>query len=91
MQCGSVMQEVTPCGTSQRAPIWWPSTWLRRTPTLAMPKMDIQAAIWHSPRASRLSGSAIESGRWRRSRRIASRASASLTGWGFTDQSASMA
>ncbi len=65
--------------------------WLRRTPTLMMPKMDIQAATWHSPRASRLPGSASEAGRCRCNLRIASTASTSLTGCGLTDQMASMA
>ena len=49
--CGIITAEVSPWGTSQRAPSWWPMPWLSPSVTLARPQTDIQAATMHCPRA----------------------------------------
>ena len=69
-----------PCGTFQRAPIWWPSVCERCTRTLTTPAMLIQPASCASRRAPRSAGSAALAGSAVRSVRIACVASVSVNG-----------
>ncbi len=77
---GSVMPDVTPCGTCHRAPIWCPNVCDRYTCTFTTPAIDIHAASWQSSRASRSSGAALVAGSAATRRCSASRASVSVNG-----------